>query len=344
MVTVRLKGVHRVRVRRNGRTHEYHYAWRGGPRLEGARGSPEYIASYHAAHASRKVGSSGTLNEIIVKYRGSPKFAKLGDHTKRAYNRHLDEIDRRWGTMPKEALDDPSVRSDFIAWRDELSSTARTADMAIGTLKALLAWAVEYVLITTNQAAPISRLHAVNKSDAIWTAGDLETFRARASKELMWAVELAICTGLRQSDLIRLAWNHEADGAFVLTSSKRKRSVTIPITPACRALLGRIERRGPVILTTERGRRPWTADGLRSSFGKACGETDEKGKRVVHVGRTFHDLRRTAATALIRAGLESSQVATIMGWSEQDVEAMKKKYVSRAAVVASVLAKLEKGG
>lgn len=335
MVTVRLKGVHRVRARRKGRILEYHYAWRGGPRLTGAPGSPEYVASFNAAHASRKVGAVGTLNGIIVQYRASPKFAKLGQHTKRAYNRHLDEIERRWGTMPAAALDDAEVRREFIDWRDSLSSTPRTADMAIGTLKALLAWAVEYVLLQSNQAEPISRLHTVDKSDAIWTAGDLETFRGRASKELIWAVELAICTGLRQSDLIRLAWNHEADGAFVLTTHKRGRSVTIPITPACRALLGRIERRGPVVLTTARGRRPWTADGLRSSFGKACGDD---------IKRTFHDLRRTAATALIKAGLENSQVATIMGWSEPDVEAMKRKYVSRAAVVASVLAKLEKGG
>jgi hypothetical protein len=33
-----------------------------------------------------------------------------------------------------------------------------------------------------------------------------------------------------------------------------------------------------------------------------------------------------------------------MGWSEDDVEAMKKKYVSRKAVVKAMLAQLEKGG
>jgi integrase len=88
-----------------------------------------------------------------------------------------------------------------------------------------------------------------------------------------------------------------------------------------------------VILTTERGKRPWTADGLRSSFGKACKDAG--------VTRTFHDLRRTAATNLYRPGSRRPGGA-IMGWAEADVEAMKRKYVSRAAVVAAVLAKLEK--
>lgn len=345
MVTVRLKGVHRIRVRGPRGVSEYHYAWRGGPRLMGEPGSPDYIAAFNAALASRKAGPKDTVAGIIAAYKAAPKFTKLSEHTKRAYNRHLDDIAGRWGTMPKVALDDPEVRREFIAWRDELAKTPRTADMAIGTLKALLAWAVEYVHISTNQAEPISRLHSVNKSDAIWTAEDLTVFASRASRELRWAVELAAATGLRQGDLIRLAWNHEADGAFNLPTHKRAQPVTIPITRACRALLGRIDRRGPIILTTERGKRPWTADGLRSSFAKACASTDPKtGAKTIYVGRTFHDLRRTAATGLIRAGLDNSQVASIMGWSEADVEAMKRKYVSRAAVVAAVLAKLEKGG
>lgn len=148
------------------------------------------------------------------------------------------------------------------------------------------------------------------------------------------AVLLGLYTGLRQGDLIRLAWNHEKGGALDLHTKKRSREAVVPITPECRALLGRIEKRGPVILTTARGKRPWTADGLRSSFNKAC----DRAK----VSRTFHDLRRTAATYLLGKGLEASQVAMVMGWSEKAVEDLKRKYVSRAEVVQAVLAKLEK--
>jgi len=330
MVTVRLRGVHTVKA--GGRV--YHYAWRGGPRLKGEPGSPAFIASFNEAHARRKEPVRGTLKEVLTKYRASPEFTKLGAHTKRAYEKHLNTIEAKWGTIPLAALDDPEIRKRFIAWRDTMSATPRTADMAIGVLKLLLSWAEERVYVTSNQAAPIRRLHRADRSDAIWTADDIAAFLGAASKELTWAVELALHTGLRQSDLIRLAWNHREGDALSLRTSKRGRHVTIPLTEGAKALLGRIERRGPVILTTERGKRPWTADGLRSSFGKAC---DRAG-----VKRTFHDLRRTAATNLLSAGVEASQVALIMGWSEDDVEAMKRKYVSRAAVVAAVLAKLEK--
>lgn len=331
MVTVRLKGVHAVKA--GGRT--YYYAWRGGPRLDGEPGEPSFMRAYDRANAARKAPVTGTLKEVLTKYRASPAFTKLGVHTKRAYEKHLNTIEAKWGTMPLAALDDPLVRRKFTAWRDTMADTPRTADMAIGVLKRALGWAKERVFVIENQAEPIGRLHRADKSDAIWTADDIAAFLKHASKELAWAVELAIHTGLRQSDLIRLAWNHRDDGAFSLRTSKRGRFVTIPITTACSGLLGRIEKRGPVILTTHRGKRPWTADGLRSSFRQACLDAG--------VTRTFHDLRRTAATTLLAAGIDASQVAMMMGWAEADVEAMKRKYVSRAAVVAAVLAKLEKG-
>jgi integrase len=332
MVTVRLSGVHQVTAR--GKI--YHYAWRGGPRLPGAPGSPEFVAAYAAAHAARKQPTKGILREVIFRYRSSPAFIRLGAHTKRAYEKHLNEIDAKWGSMPLKAVEDPQVRRHFLAWRDSMAATPRTADMAIGVLKRMLGWAKEHVYVTSNEAEPITRLHRADKSDDIWTTDDFAGLVANASDELLWAVELALHTGLRQSDLIRLAWNHRSGDAFSLRTAKRGKYVTIPITQECARLLERIERRGPLILTTQRGHRPWTADGLRSTFGKACTDAG--------VTRTFHDLRRTAATALLEASIESTQVASIMGWSEADVEAMKRKYVSRDAVVAAVLAKLEKGG
>jgi hypothetical protein len=45
MVKVDLKGLAKVTAK--GRT--YWYAWRGGPRLRGEPGSPEFMASYNEA-------------------------------------------------------------------------------------------------------------------------------------------------------------------------------------------------------------------------------------------------------------------------------------------------------
>lgn len=330
MVSASLKGVHEVRAK--GRT--YFYAWRGGPRLQGSPGSPEFLTSLAEAHANRRASPKGTFRTVLAAYRASPAYVGLGVHTKRAYAAHLDDIDARWGTLPLSALDDPKVRRHFMAWRDSMANRPRTADMAVGVLKRVLGWAEERVFVTSNQAEPIGRLHRVDKSEDIWTAADLEALQGVASREVWWAVSLGLQTGLRQGDLIRLAWGHDEGDALAYRTSKRGRRVTIPVTTALRTLLGAIERRGPVILTTQRGKRPWTGDGLRASFGQACKDAG--------VERTFHDLRRTACTVLLAAGLDDTDVSMMMGWSLKDVEAMKRRYVSRPAIIAAVVAKLEK--
>jgi len=334
MVFVQLSGVHVVRVKAKGKVYTYHYAWRGGPRLDGEPGSPEYVASYQRAHAQRKKVKTNTFRDLLAEYRASERFRSKSEATKRDYNRYLDLIEAKFGSLPLAALDDPNVRQHFLKWRDSMAATPRAADYAVSVLKAVLSWGVEYVKVQTNQAEPIGRLHKADKSDHIWTPQEVEAFAREASKELVEAVLLGLYTGLRQADLVRLAWNHEVDGAFDLRTKKRNREAVVPITAECRALLNRIAKRGPIILTTHRGGRPWTQDGLRSSFNKACERAG--------VERTFHDLRRTAATYLLGKGLEASQVAMVMGWSEAAIEDLKRKYVSRAAVVQAVLAKLEK--
>ena len=54
--------------------------------------------------------------------------------------------------------------------------------------------------------------------------------------------------------------------------------------------------------------KPWTSDGFRASWGKAC-------KRAGIVGVTFHDLRGTAVTRLALVGCTEAQIATITGHS-----------------------------
>ena len=53
---VRLKGINRVKKRlADGSQVVYYYAWKGGPRLKGTPGSPEFIDSYNSALEHRRV-------------------------------------------------------------------------------------------------------------------------------------------------------------------------------------------------------------------------------------------------------------------------------------------------
>ena len=77
------------------------------------------------------------------------------------------------------------------------------------------------------------------------------------------ALILALHTGQRQADILRLAWPNYDGTALTLRQGKAKRGgkpapiVTIPCTAALRRMLDDLPRDAAVILTTKTG-RPWT--------------------------------------------------------------------------------------
>jgi hypothetical protein len=79
MVRINLKGIAKVTAK--GRT--YWYAWRGGPRLCGEPGTPEFVASYNEALENRRAPDDGRFRSLVILYRGSREYAKLADSTKR---------------------------------------------------------------------------------------------------------------------------------------------------------------------------------------------------------------------------------------------------------------------
>jgi Phage integrase family len=138
------------------------------------------------------------------------------------------------------------------------------------------------------------------------------------------------------SDLIRLSWSHvHADTITISTGkSKHRREAIIPLYDALRNILANISRRSTVILTNSR-HRPWTRDGLGSSFNKAKIAAG-MAERDLH----FHDLRGTAATQFYIAGLSERVIAEIMGWQEEHVAWIIRRYVNRSAATKAMIAQL----
>ena len=96
MVKVDLKGIAKATAK--GRT--YYYAWRGGPRLRGEPGSPEFMASYNEAVESRRTPDSGRFKSLVVLYRASPDYTKkLADSTRKNWSPWLDRIADYFGEL-----------------------------------------------------------------------------------------------------------------------------------------------------------------------------------------------------------------------------------------------------
>jgi integrase len=314
-VRVVLKGIHKVKKRlASGEIRVHFYAWRGGPAILAMPGTPEFVQAYNEAHASLRRPAAGTLMTVIADYKASPDFTKLAPSSRRMYLRYIALIEESFGDLPLAALADRRVRGEFKTWRDTFAATPRNADYAWTTLARLMSFAKDRGTIATNPCEKGGRLYAANRTDKFWGEPEIAALLAVASKEIKLALVLALWTGQRQGDLLRLPWS-AYDGSHIrLRQSKTGRRIVMPAGFPLKALLDAAERRGPAILVNSYG-RPWTSDGFRTSWSKACA-------RARVCGVTFHDLRGSAVVRLALAEATVPQIATFTGHSLKDVEAI----------------------
>ena len=190
-------------------------------------------------------------------------------------------------------------------------------------------------LVAANPCARGGRLYRGSRAEKIWIDADEVAFLERAPAHLHLALLLALWTGQRQGDLLRLPWSAYNGTHIRLRQSKGGTRVVIPVGAPLRAALDAAPKRSPIMLTTADG-KPWTPDGFRASWGKAC-------KRAAVIGVTFHDLRGTAVTRLAIAGCTEAEIATITGHSLRSVRAIiDTHYLNRDPVLAeSAIRKLE---
>lgn len=330
---VDLKGVFKVRAK--GRT--YYYAWRGGPRLDGEPGSPEFIESYHAARSplagidKRKFGAWVTL------YRNSEEFRALAPSTRAMWQPWLDRVKAHFGNLSIRQFDRPQIRADIRKWRDKWRTAPRQADYAKQVLSRVISFAVADGALLSNVCAGIPNIYATNRADKIWEPADLEALEKAASKEIVWAAKLAAHTGLRREDLVTLSWTHVGALAIEMKTGKSRgrRSAIIPLTAPLKALLAEIPRLATTVLTNSR-RRPWTKHGFSSSWHTAV-----KLAGLEPRGLHLHDLRGTAATNFYRAQLTLREIADILGWSEDRVERLIDRYVKRDELLRDRIRRME---
>lgn len=336
---VHLKGLNSVTKRlKDGSAVTYWYAWKGGPRLQGQPGDPEFIASYHEAVSARIEPKPGVLFSILCRYQQASEFTDLGKRTRSDYAKQIVLIEKEFGDFPLAALSDRGAKDVFRSWRDKLAQRSRRqADYAWVVLARVLSWALDRGLVDANPCQRGGRLYRGSRRDKIWTLDDELNFLEKAPAHLHLALQLALWTGQRQGDLLALPWSAYDGNKIRLRQSKTGARVAIPVGSPLRAALDNATKRSTIILVTTRG-VPWTANGFRSSWRKAC-------KAAGIDGVTFNDLRGTAVTRLALSGCTEAEIATITGHTLRDVRSiLDANYLHRdPALAEAAIRKLEAG-
>jgi integrase len=329
MVKVDLRGIAKVTAK--GRT--YWYAWRGGPRLRGEPGSPEFMASYNEAIEGRRTSDAGRFKSLVTLYKASADYTRLADSTRRNWAPWLDHIASYFGVLRIAQFDRPEkIRPIIRKWRSQWADKPRTADCALQVLSRVLSYAVESGSVAGNPCEGIKRIYTGDRSEIIWTDADILQLKRTCSAEVAHAVDLAAHTGLRCGDLLRLSWSHIGEDSIAISTGKsgHRREAIIPLYAELRAVLARIPKRSTVILTNQYG-RPWKAFSASFSAVKKAAGCDK-----LH----FHDLRGTAATRFYIAGLSIRVIAEILAWEEDSVERIIRRYVARGAATKAAIRQL----
>lgn len=336
---IRLKGINSVSKKLADGTHRrYYYAWKGGPALPGRPGDAEFIDAYNRAIAKKVEPQQGVLLSILQRFQASSDWEDLAPRTRADYVKLIRIIEATFGDFPLSALSDRRTRGIFMEWRDERSKTSgrRQADYGWQVLARILSWAHGRGLVAANPCEKGGRLYRGNRAERVWTADDEARFVACAPMHLHLALLLALWTGQRQGDLLRLTWT-QYDGKVVrLQQGKTGARVVIPVGKPLKVALDELSGRAGQILLNSEG-KPWTADGFRSSWRKACANAGISGV-------TFNDLRGTSVTRLALAGCTEPEIATITGHSLRDVRSiLDAHYLHRDPELAtSAIAKLER--
>lgn len=331
---VDLKSVYKVTSK--GRT--YYYAWKGkgAPRLYSEPGSDAFVQELQLAIQERRAGDPDKIAGLCIRYRGSDDYKALAASTRRNWARWIDRVQAHFGPLSIGQFDRPSIRLEIRRWRDRYKATPRSADYGMQVLSRLMSFAVAEGRLSVNPCFGIPNLYRVDRSELIWTDADLAAVFAIAPPELVWAAKLAMYTGLREADLLKLSWSHVQGLAIEMRTGKSRgrRTALIPVCAELEALLAEIPKRATTILTNTR-RLPWKSgfgDSWRDLVAKAAGANQE-----LH----FHDLRGTAATKLYVAGLTIREIAEILAWSEDRVERLIDRYVKRDELLRDRIRRLD---
>ena len=280
------------------------------------------------------VNEAGTVGHLIEAYRKSPEYRKLSENTQRDYDRYLDRFHAMWGERKALKIKPKHV----LELRDAYVDTPRAANYMIRVLSLLLKWGVPREYLPDNPCRNVALFPKGDPYDA-WHWEEVEEFRDKALPEHWWAVAIAVYTGQRQGDCLKMTWRHIRDGMVHVRQDKTRKLLRITLHRELKDVLEQIPRRAVQILTNTRS-EPWQS-GFRASFYKEL-HADKfasmhQAAKAEDRHLVFHGLRKTAVVNLLEAECTTADVAAVTGQSIQMVEhyaiQVNQKKLARSAIL-----------
>jgi integrase len=343
MTEVRLKYLHSF-VDRHGHVR-YYFRYRGnrwtlpGPHEEGFATAYDALLTQIRANPIPLKNSiafmRGSLGWVIEQFIASPAYQTRAEATKRNYRRVIDALKQRYGTGLMKDMQPKHVKTIRNDIRDAF--TASAADIAIGIISTLWDFADEQLGLDLPGADPtfgINRVHVGHREHERWPQDLIARFMAEASPRLGFAVRLALGTGLRRSDLVKLKWQDLRGDHFAVNQQKTGAPVMVGCTAELLAELATMPRIADTIIVGDRG-NPVTAASLSRMVRL-------KLRELGVTGYSIHGLRKNAVNEIAEAGGTEREIMIRLGHKTPQMAAHYTKRASQAVSMRFAVEKLER--
>jgi len=272
---------------------------------------------------------------LTKQYAKSVEFKRLSDPTQTDYQATLDLIDRDLGDQEFRI----TTRAMIKAVRDKYAAaTPRKAHKIKQMVSRLYGWAGEnsYVPDDFNPARGIKELKPKGgaREITVWSDYEIDLFCSKCPPHVLTPVLLALYTGQRREDIVRMTWQQFQGGVVRVRQSKTHALLDIGCHSALRRHLEvlRSKAKGVVICTSIEG-RAYTANSLSQALRRAV--TMIEG---MPADRSMHGLRYAAGSRMEEAGCTIAEIEAVLG---HRTHAMAMKYASQRLRAKAAVEKTE---
>lgn len=198
-------------------------------------------------------------------------------------------------------------RKKYIREREEIEviTSNSTINRYVAMLKKMFNLCVKNKLITENPCIGIKMLREPNyKIRYLTDEEQKQLFNAIKDVDFLNLVKFALYTGMRRGEILSLKWENIENDFIQILDSKSGKSRKIPKVGNLKLLLEQIPHENEyVFYNKQTGTRFFDIKRQFSTAIKNAGITDFR----------FHDLRHTAATRMVRAGIDLVVVKELLG-------------------------------
>ena len=195
--------------------------------LEGEPGTPEFMQSYNRIKGSFEAvrPDMGGINALVTSYLVSPECALLRASTKTEYRRLLDKFRTKFGDLDTSAI----TRRVIIEYRNSMQATPATANGSLRMLRILYGWGLKNEWVTFDPTVGVDFLKHDAKGWQAWSDDDLDTFTVKSEGTPRMAFYLALYTGQRRGDILKMRWDAIKGNAITVKQSKTGKEMVMLI-------------------------------------------------------------------------------------------------------------------